>query len=343
MKTTKLTILAITLILFSHIVQAAPSNNELYKMILDIQKEQQKLSNELQLSKQREVALEQELKATKEELKLAQNDLKEIPSTFEPQMKKEETLKEGFKVSAGTVYTKPSFGTERTGHMTTDYMAGFQVSANYQASNNWDYGIKYQGINSNSTSAPYSRSGVSQNGELPLPPVNYKLNYNLVDLELGKYLKLSDSLMMRLSGGLRYMSLVQAYSFNFSQQPLGINSVMLITEPFSSSTWGVGPRVTASPVWKPFDKNFRIFGNFGFSALAGSQTYKNNGLDFNTDEFYSIVDTGAGIGYTIKNNLIDIDLEAGYQYENWVNNSSIDASPSFRGMHGTYGTIGINF
>lgn len=335
-------ILFTSLVCVTRFTQATPTNEQLYQIILDVQKEQQRLSSELNLAKQRESELEQELKITKEKLKLATEDLNVIPTSLSVKGR-DKLLPEGFKFSAGTVYAKPTLTGTYANITSSDYMAGFQISANHMTTNNWDYAIKYQSINSTSTST--STSGSFSNttvisGELLTPPTfNYKLDYNLIDLEVGKHLVLSDSTMMRFSGGLRYMSMVQTLSTSSVADSAYYTRAPYLLES-SNSTWGVGPRITASSIWKPLDKNLRIFGNLGVSTLTGaiSERY----LSEDNDVLLTIVETGGGIGYTIKNNLIDLDLEAGYRYESWINDFS-SFGPRFTGMHGAYGTVGIYF
>jgi hypothetical protein len=106
-----------------------------------------------------------------------------------------------------------------------------------------------------------------------------------------------------------------------------------------SDFWGIGPRFTASPTWKPFHNNFRVFGNIGTSFLMGQYEIGNVK---SKEGFVAMLEAGGGIGYTLKGNLIDLDIEAGYQFEHWLDSDLTD-DILFRGFHGSYGTIGMKF
>ena len=78
------------------------------------------------------------------------------------------------------------------------------------------------------------------------------MNYDVLDFEIGKQLSLSDSVTLRISGGLRYAALDERFDVRFE-------NVFFSNEfKFESDFWGIGPRVTISPTWKPFDNDFRI-------------------------------------------------------------------------------------
>ena len=62
----------------------------------------------------------------------------------------------------------------------------------------------------------------------------------------------------------------------------------------------------------------------------------------NKEGFLTIVEAGAGIGYTFKTQLIDLDISAGYQFEHWLDSDLTDEL-LYRGFHGSYGTIGVKF
>ncbi|HIE41855.1 MAG TPA: hypothetical protein EYP95_01180 [Nitrospinaceae bacterium] len=62
----------------------------------------------------------------------------------------------------------------------------------------------------------------------------------------------------------------------------------------------------------------------------------------NKEGFVTIVEAGAGIGYTFNTQLIDLDISAGYQFEHWLDSDLTDTL-LYWGFHGSYGTIGVKF
>jgi hypothetical protein len=55
-----------------------------------------------------------------------------------------------------------------------------------------------------------------------------------------------------------------------------------------------------------------------------------------------MLEAGSGMGYTIKTKSMAIDLKTGYQLEHWIVTDQTD-NLMFRGFHGAYGTVGVNF
>ena len=151
-----------------------------------------------------------------------------------------------------------------------------------------------------------------------------------------------------MSGGIRYAALDE----HTSASGFPFFSGSGTTFDYKNDFWGVGPRITAAPTWKPFGNNFRVFGNIGTSFLNGQQ-HETGSLRFNSfsdpsttnrrlDSFVTMIEAGSGMGYTIKGNLVDIDLQAGYQFEHWLVSDQTDKI-LFRGFHGAYGTVGVKF
>ncbi len=363
-----ITLLAV-LVLVNCSAFAAPTNEQLYQMLLEMKAEQGRLKQEVTQGKKRESALQLELTRTQDELVLAKQQLNQ--SFADPE---EPLEKEGFFMSAGGLYVRPlidsetslpfdAVGTVRMAGNEMDYEPGFKVSLGYQAADNWDYRLKFKhfsakekatlGSPSTSTStAPLAGTGTGIGFDLPTSsPLSqeYQLNYDVLDFEIGKQFALSDSVSLRLSGGLRYAALKDNYKT--TERNTGLD--LLVNGAFTTTKnendfWGIGPRLTASPIWKPFHNNFRVFGNIGAAFLLGQ--YEIGGsprdgvtsLDGNKEGFLTIVEAGAGIGYTFNTQLIDLDMSAGYQFEHWLDSDLTDTL-LYRGFHGSYGTIGVKF
>ena len=367
----KLFVLGLTsLMLVNTGVYAAPTNEQLYQMLLDMKTEQANLKKEVAESKIRESDLKAHLDKTKAELATAKKQLDESPKDTK---QKTSNVKEGFFASAGALYVKPIIDGNRSpsGYSNSsinggelDYEPGFQVSAGYQANNNWDYTLGFKHFD---TDSDVTNSGNSYGyflGKIS-PVVRYKSDYDALDFEIGKLFSLSDNVALRVSGGIRYAAMDENLSSsNSGNIPLGFNDLSIdVTESNSSKNdfWGIGPRITAAPTWKPFGNNFRVFGNVGASFLNGeqSETYafesscssrspfvgcsgSKFGYNKRQDSFVTMIEAGSGIGYTIKANLVDIDFQTGYQFEHWIVDDQT-ANILFRGFHGAYGTVGVKF
>ena len=371
-------------------VQAAPTNEQLYEMILG-------LKNEIADSKGRESNLHVELNKTKNDLNLAKKQLSELPNTGqrvstikhlenpENDIRPTQTdSKEGFTITAGALYVKPVtsannlYPYDYIDNNNINYGPGFQVSTDYQAKNNWDYALQFKHFQSTSNVSNdtnyYYQGGI--------PNIEYAINYNVLDLEIGKLFTLSDTVSLRISGGLRSAimnekltstsSISSSSSGSYSSYPDWIYTPYTITtnsnisDSMSNNFWGIGPRITGEPSWKPFGNNFRIFGSVAGSFLMGQQNdtysgassyncsststvvtcgsnstyaYKN---DYRRESFVTMLEAGSGMGYTIKTKSMAIDLKTGYQLEHWIVTDQTD-NLMFRGFHGAYGTVGVNF
>ena len=371
-------------------VQAAPTNEQLYEMILG-------LKNEIADSKGRESNLHVELNKTKNDLNLAKKQLSELPNTGQgvstiKHLKNSENdirptqtdSKEGFTITAGALYVKPVtsannlYPYDYIDNNNINYGPGFQVSTDYQAKNNWDYALQFKHFQSTSNVSNdtnyYYQGGI--------PNIEYAINYNVLDLEIGKLFTFSDTVSLRISGGLRSAimnekltstsSISSSSSGSYSSYPDWIYTPYTITtnsnisDSMSNNFWGIGPRITGEPSWKPFGNNFRIFGSVAGSFLMGQQNdtysgassyncsststvvtcgsnstyaYKN---DYRRESFVTMLEAGSGMGYTIKTKSMAIDLKTGYQLEHWIVTDQTD-NLMFRGFHGAYGTVGVNF
>ncbi len=312
-----------SLFLINTATYAAPSNEELFKMIMDLKKE-------VADSKNRESDLKTNLEKTTNELIVAKKQLNELPKSTlvinnKALAESQEALipneKEGFTVSAGALvvtqdpnssspYPYLYYGNNGSNG---NYDAGFQVSGSYQSKNNWDYALKFKNFNSNYSSSTYGYSSKTNN------------QMNILDLEIGKLFSITNNVGIRVAGGVR--SAISTFSSTYSYT---VPYYYPSEYSYKTTYFGVGPRVTGTPIWKPFSNDFRVFGNFGASFLMGS-TGNNSAQNL-------ILEAGSGIGYTIKTNPYNIDLQTGYQLENWGT-----AGNNLQGYHGPYANVGVKF
>lgn len=324
-------------------VYAAPTNEQLYQMLLEMKTEQESLKKEVAESKIRESDLKAHLDKANVELVATKKQLDESLKD-EDEKQKTPNVKEGFFLSAGALYVRPqidankALGASKGNNL--DYEPGLQVSTGYQAHDNWDYALKYKHTNTDSVVANLPPLIGSQIGTSQI--ASYKSNYDALDFEIGKQFSPSDHIALRVSGGIRSVALNEHYSLTTT--PVNLN--------YKNDFWGIGPRITAAPSWNPFGNNFRVFGNVGTSFVKGQQHEIgsltpgiNGALSTNNrrlDSFVTMIEAGSGIGYTLKANLVDIDFQAGYQFEHWLVSDQTD-NILFRGFHGSYGTVGVKF
>ncbi len=262
-------------------------------------------------------------------------------------------------MSAGGLYVRPLINSKFTNNGVVetfrmdgnemDYEPGFQVSLGYQAADNWDYRLKFKHFSAKEKATLGSDEPPLGGDILTSSPLSqeYQLNYDVLDFEIGKQFALSDSASLRVSAGLRYAALEDNYKTTERDiQGLGLAPSFTTTKN-ENDFWGIGPRLTASPTWKPFHNNFRVFGNIGTAFLMGQYEIGGDGVDGvplagNKEGFLTLVEAGAGIGYTFNTQLIDLDISAGYQFEHWLDSDLTDEL-LYRGFHGSYGTIGVKF
>jgi hypothetical protein len=367
----------IALSLLSFNVNAAPSNEQLYQMIVDMKGEQERLKQEINQGKSREADLQLELDKARMELLITDKSIKEV-ATAEI---KEPTIKEGFFASAGLLYIKPkttfdnfiiSPYTPYNRIINSDYSPAYQFVAGYQAKNNWDYTFKYKHFDSDQK-INYTYDSINMIGMFNSPN-NYKNDFNQLDFEIGKLVTFDENLSLKVSGGIRYVSATDNLYGSNSYTSIGGGSVWSQNGYTSYTTttigntsssekthaWAVGPRLNLNPIWKPFANNFKLFANFGASFLHGNSTSTNFNSDNSTctstsliytcsgnnfsstysrkqDLINVIIETGGGLGYTFKTDLTDIDLSAGYMLEHGYRLGLLT------GFQGAYSTVGVKF
>jgi len=330
---------------FSGIANAAsPTIDDVYQMLLeqkDVQKEQQakiasleanqrSLERDVTKSKLREARLRDDLHKAKIQLasvqKATSHDFGE-PTYDAPQRD------EGFVASAGLLYVMPNISHESQGDI-TDYNLGFNISAGYQDANNVDFSINYKHFTTDDVLQKNLSTGVLG---VDIPVTNiYTVNYDALDFETGKRLQLSDSISMRLSGGLRYATINQ----NSITQYVAFGNASDVGR--ESNLWGVGIKAGIAPEWNPNNSNFRIFSSLSGSYLAGKWDSKSSSDAHSS--LFSMVDASVGVGYLLPTSIGDIEIKASYQYE-LLNISDTGSSTYFeyRGYQGAYGSIGYAF
>ncbi len=368
----------IALSVLSFNVNAAPSNEQLYQMIVDMKAEQDRLKLEINQGKSREADLQLELDKARIDLLIADKSIKEV-ATVEI---KEPTIKEGFFASAGLLYVKPktifdnyiiSSYMPYNRSINSDYRPAYQLIAGYQAKNNWDYTFKYKNFDSDQK-INYTYDNINIIG-MSNSPNNYKNDFNQLDFEIGKLVTFDENLSLKVSGGIRYVSANDnlygsnsytstgggsGWSANGGNFSYTTTTVSNTSNSDKTNSWAIGPRLNLNPIWKPFGNNFKLFANFGTSFLHGNTTSKSiestssscisssliytcsgnessYAYSYKQDIINVIIETGGGIGYTLKTDLTEIDLSVGYMLEHGY------SLGLFNGFEGAYSTVGVRF
>lgn len=144
----------------------------------------------------------------------------------------------------------------------------------------------------------------------------WKMNYNVVDLELGRNFFVSRYMTLRPHFGLKSAWINQR--FNVDQDFASTQFVAFISEAINhkQSSWGIGIRAGLDPVWH-FARSWGLYGNFAFSALYSY--FK----DKVTDTLYTGVgQTGiASVYETTQRSFHDVtpilELGLGLTYMDW--------------------------
>jgi hypothetical protein len=374
--------LPIVLSLLSSSVDAAPTNEQLYQMIVDMKDEQERLKQEVNQGKSREADLQLELDNTRMELLIADKQIKDVP----PSETKQPAIKEGFFASAGLMYVKPktifgssypiyssSIATNLNQNDNSNYIPAYQFSAGYQAKNNWDYTFKYKHFDSEQkVNFGYNYyNGINIGILFP----DYKINFNKLDFEIGKLVVFDDHLSLKVSGGVRYVSatdnLYSSNSYTYNGGGSGWSSnggnfsyttttVSNTSTSDKTNSWALGPRLNLNPIWKPFGNNFKLFANFGASFLHGNTTSKrfesNSSSCTSSSLIYTCTGSESSYAFSYKQDIMNAIIETvgGIGYALKTDLTEIDLSAGymlehgyrlglFTGFEGAYSSVGIKF
>ncbi len=96
--------------------------------------------------------------------------------------------------------------------------------------------------------------------------LDWNLNYNTIDLELGRSFAVGESAWIRPSLGVKTAVIQQNVHLNFARPSLGLSAEEDIAHDF----WGVGPSFAVSGGWSlPNRKNLSLVGSFAADLLVG--------------------------------------------------------------------------
>jgi hypothetical protein len=114
--------------------------------------------------------------------------------------------------------------------------------------------------------------------------IDWKLNYNTIDLEFGRSVALGDSAWVRPAMGIKTAVIQQDVHLDLSHPAWLISAV----EDVSHDFWGIGPSFGVSGGWKlPKYKNLSLIGSFSVDFLFGQ--WNVNDTYARTDGYYPLL------------------------------------------------------
>ncbi|MBS0621102.1 MAG: hypothetical protein JSS61_06560 [Verrucomicrobia bacterium] len=258
-------------------------------------------------------------------------------------------------VASSTFPTLASGLTIPSGHVKEpkfEFQPGFKIGLGILMDHDgWDLYANYTWLNpqqekneinlssdTNATLVPLRSNGREQLGAVQLTESEswYKLNYNVIDLELGRNFFVSRYLTMRPHVGLKTAWLRQKFNMN---EEISVDSLLTVPGTSESkqkqNTWGLGIRGGINTVYH-FNRNWGIYGDLALSALWSCVKVKNHtevassGFAHDADvirnrrgfhEVMPVLELGLGLEYMtwFYNENYMLSLQAGWEEQVWFN------------------------
>jgi hypothetical protein len=200
--------------------------------------------------------------------------------------------------------------------------SGFRTGMGYRTESGWDLGLVYTYFHSNDSRgdtggilrATMSHPAVNANAEVA--EANAALEYDVLDLEAGRWLTLDDSLFVRLYGGVRGAILDQSFHIRYDGGDFDSGHV---DAPVDFD--GLGLRVGAEIHWD-CGCGCSLFGRAAGSLLAGdfrlrrTETEDGRLLVSITEDYHQTVPvTELAVGGQVE--CCDWLFQAGYEFATW--------------------------
>ncbi len=231
-----------------------------------------------------------------------------------------------------------------------EYDLGFKAIAGYHLPHDgWDVLARYTYLRSNPTSSTSSQSVNSNliplwniganftnfqvgDNSLRFAKGEWDLDFNTVDLELGRNFMLSRRLKMRPFIGLKGSWIDQDYKVTYTVQDVIADPIETYQMKNDQDTSGVGLRAGFNSAWQ-FSNYFSLYGNFGITALwnkfdidrkdtfnesGSTQTQINIENDFYTIKPVIELGIGLRLDYYLADNRYHLRLQAGWEEQYWA-------------------------
>ena len=174
-------------------------------------------------------------------------------------------------------------------HINTDWDPGFKLGIGWDTLHDyWDILAKwnyYYNHSKDSASAPdaildpagtgpfggiFSFAGFNAGVVYKDSKVQWRLKYNMFDLEIGRVFYISNNLSLRTHAGARGGWLNQVFRISYSDALLEGPGNLLRDDVFHANNdfWGIGPRVGIDGDWH-LGSGFSVFGNIAAALLYG--------------------------------------------------------------------------
>jgi hypothetical protein len=209
---------------------------------------------------------------------------------------------------------------------------GYQFEGGWEASWNYAYfstdgrllvdAAAHDSVTPTQLFNPFATLGID-NGVLT---ADARLNYNVNDLEVGRWFAVNETASLRLFGGFRWaiidQRLNQAYEFDVNGADVAGSSVAKI------NMSGYGLRLGSEGRWG-IGRGFSLFGKGAVSVLSGHfshssyETWTRTGvadpavidLRENTTQIVPVLEAAAGVNWTWN----QVEITAGYELAGWLN------------------------
>ncbi len=325
----------------------APSNEELYLLIKELEQKLDASIKETQKAKE-ELA---RLKAAPKQESVVVTDQSSV---------RVPEKKEGFVVSLEALYLQPSrsgldvavYDPFRTGNIRGDYIntdpdygLGVRAGIKYDFSSASDLGIRYTWLTADSNIAASRGSAdlwgtwlhpnaVIDDNDVTDVAASFDFDYSVIDIVGGKDVDVGPDFGLRFEAGLRHALINQDLSIEYLQTVTPVLYRKVDIE-HSNRFSGWGPRLGMDMSWK-LPQGFSLFSSIGGSLLVGDFKMSLKEDDWNVgavnpttrvginQEFKSrivpVIETRAGISYAYQSDSrYSIGAKIGYEWQNWFN------------------------
>jgi hypothetical protein len=331
----------------------APSNEELYQMIKEMEHKLDKAIDEANKAKAEADKAKEEAARAKEELAR----IKKAPVATPAAVPKESLVrtpdtKPGISASAEAVYLRPSRSnldfvimdpnadTDPQGSLEgiePGYAWGGRFGLSYGFGSGTDIGAQFMWIKTSESESAVRPTGGRLWGTWVHPDstlgdaatsarASYDFEHYVVDLGVGQELDIGKRFGLRIGAGLRYANMAQDLDITYREDPAGRWADITHKNDFS----GWGGRVGLGLDWR-VGWGFNIFSSIAGSVLVGDFDLKLTEVDNGTtivgsvdDTIHTrvvpVIETQVGIGYEYRlGNDWTIGAQAGYEWQNWFN------------------------
>ena len=368
-----------------------PNQEQFYKMILELQQKTERLEKEAAAAKEEVAKTKAELNRLKQQLEAAKGT--EPPKPSASVSSKDEPVsrsavsarreKGGVITSFEYLYWKPALtGLDyaildpyKTGNVRgnvksvdPDQDAGYRLTLGYHfRDTKTDVRFKWTGLESKGSSVLYRGSNriwgirlhpdaIIDDDDVTMAQADYRMDYDVYDLELGYTHNLTPSAEIRYFGGLRKVDMGQKFNILYVQTTGGGDRRVAFKE--ENHLDGFGPRVGLEGKYY-LGKGFSLFAGGAASLMISDLEYRTLEHDWNVgaingtgrveidqrlnEQFIPGVDFDLGLAWEYPfGQRGSVTFMAGYHYENWFNAyHQMRFSDDVDGQLGSYDTIDV--